>query len=460
MIDAIGRANMDYMVRLANDPVWADKELQAINEYCANNGAMYDGKPVPVPIKPHFISGKQRKLLEQGVARIHSALEKFIKLWLEDETLQADWNVTPAEVDLYRIDPGYEKSIQIARFDAFLQDLDLKFLEFNCDSPGGTGYADTIHRSFLEMFDRNELGTSYRVSNRHRLLHLAKTIKTVYKEWRSNGHTDRAAQPVVAVSDWRDVGTIPDIQITIAHLREAGLDAHFCDPRDFEGREDGLYMDSRRVDVVYKRVIMTELVNEPEASAFLEAYKAGQICLVNNPRAVIPGNKKILAALRRPDVMSRMSPVERQAIRDYVPWTEILRDDKVDFKGFLVNLRDFVLDNKDLLVIKAAQSYGGKDVFLGFETDAQRWQELVDQHIGGRKWIVQQLVTIPKELFPVVKDGAVNMDLMNVNINPLAFGGRYAGSYTRLSKKNVINVSYGGGMTATMTLEPRENGVA
>jgi hypothetical protein len=55
-----------------------------------------------------------------------------------------------------------------------------------------------------------------------------------------------------------------------------------------------------------------------------------------------------------------------------------------------------------------------------------------------------------------VRDGEVKMDLMNVNINPLAFGGKYAGSYSRISKKNVINVSYGGGMTAAMTIEPKQ----
>ncbi len=451
---------MDYMVRLANDPEWAAKELAAINEYVGAHGAMYDGKPVPVPIKPHFISVSQRKLLEQGVSRIHSALEKFIQFWLDSEDLQAAWGVTDEEMALYKVDPGYTNSIQIARFDAFLHDMDLKFLEFNCDSPGGTGYADTIHQGFLSMVDRNGLANSFDISSRNRLLHLQETLRACYDEWRSNGHEDHPAEPFVAVSDWRDVGTIPDINITIDHLRQSGLDCVFADPRDFETRDDGLYLGDRRVDLIYKRVIVKELVADDDAKGMGQAYVDGKVCLVNSPRSVIVGNKKILAAIRLPEIMARLSPIERQAINDFVPWTEILRDDKVDFHGFKVNLRDFVLDNKEQLVLKAAQSYGGRDVFLGFETSDEDWAGLVDKHIEGGKWIVQQLVKIPKELFPEVKDGQVNMNLMNVNINPLAFGGRYAGSYTRLSKKNVINVSYGGGMTATMTLEPRENGLS
>jgi len=33
-----------------------------------------------------------------------------------------------------------------------------------------------------------------------------------------------------------------------------------------------------------------------------------------------------------------------------------------------------------------------------------------------------------------------------VNLNPYLFGGRYAGSFVRLSTNSVINVSVGGGM--------------
>lgn len=456
MIESVQRANMDYMVRLANDPAWAAEQLALINQYCADHGAMYGGAPVPVPIKPHFISPSQRKLMQIGLSRVHAALERFIDIWLADEQLQADWNVTPEEMELYKADPGYKNAIQVARFDAFLQDDDLKFLEFNCDSPGGTGYADVIHRGFLDFFERTGMADEYNVSNRSRLLHLGETLMDCYAEWREN-HPDRPEKPFVVVSDWRDVSTLPDINITIDHLRDTGLDAEFADPRDFEERDDGLYLNDRRVDLIYKRVIVKELVSEPDAKCVADAYKAGKVCMANSPRSVIVGNKKILAAIRRPEIMAQMTQLQRDAIRRFVPWTEILRHDKVDFHGFKVNLRDFVLDNKDQLVLKAAQSYGGRDVFLGFETKDDAWLELVDKHITGNAWIVQQLVKIPKELFPEVEGDSVQMKLLNVNINPLAFGGQYAGSYSRLSVKNVINVSYGGGMTATMTLEKDED---
>lgn len=456
MIEHIGRVNMDYMVRLANDPKWASEQLKRLDDFNATHGVVYGGKTIPVPIKPHFISPRQRRVMEVSLRRIMSALDKFVAHWLQNEELQEMWGVTDEEMALYRGDPGYDQPIQIARLDAFLHDYKLKFLEFNCDSPGGTGYADMIHRGFLEMFAQNDMGRDWVVSNRRRQLHLAEALSACYADWRGRGHLDRPENPYIIVSDWRDVGSLPDIDITIGHLREEGYDVDFADPRDLELKGGELWFQGKRVDVVYKRVIVKELVHEPAAQALAEAYKAGTVCMVNSPRSVIVGNKKILAALRRPDVLAIMNPEERQVIRDTVPWTEVLRDDTAEFRDFVIELKPFVQNNKDRLVLKAAQSYGGKDVFLGFETDATTWHSLIEEHIRDNAWIVQELVDIPKELFPEVGAEQVNMRLMNVNINPLAFGGRYSGCYTRISEKNVINVSFGGGMVPTMTLEPRE----
>src|SRR3712207_8741461 len=37
------------------------------------------------------------------------------------------------------------RSTRICRLDAFLQGYDVKFLEFNADSPAGTGYTDILY---------------------------------------------------------------------------------------------------------------------------------------------------------------------------------------------------------------------------------------------------------------------------------------------------------------------------
>ena len=50
-----------------------------------------------------------------------------------------------AEDALIRLDPGFSRPLRICRLDAFLQGYDVKFLEFNADSPAGIGYTDVLY---------------------------------------------------------------------------------------------------------------------------------------------------------------------------------------------------------------------------------------------------------------------------------------------------------------------------
>ncbi|MDX1612434.1 MAG: circularly permuted type 2 ATP-grasp protein, partial [Candidatus Thermoplasmatota archaeon] len=329
----------------------------------------------------------------------------------------------------------------------------------NCDSPGGAGYGDVMDQAFEEALlsdPRFEDWADLRTT-RHQPA-LARTLEACYAAWRANGNAERPERPRVVITDWHDVTSLPDIQITTEALTAWGMDIEFADPRKLELDGDTLVKDSRPVDLVYKRAITKELVQEPDAQALLTAYEAGTVCMVNSPRSPIVGNKKIMAVIQEPSILSRLSPAQRAAVKRFLPWTAILREGKTTIQGYKVDLGEFVRHNKDKLVLKPAQSYGGKDVYLGQDTEEEAWQRLVDENIGDNTWVVQEMVKIPKELFPVIEEDEVTMRLLNVNINPFVFGGTFAGAYTRISRSNVINVASGGGIVPTKTIEPLDDG--
>lgn len=468
MLDPIARVNLDYMVHLAGHPDWAAEQTKAVDAYNLEHGALFGDAPIPTFPKPLFISPRQAALLEDAASRVLSALDRFVDLWLERPELQELWNVSDEELDLYKIDPGYAGTVHVARFDGFLSEYDLKFLEFNCDSPGGPGYGDVMQTAARRhLLEGTELADRYAFRDVPHLPALAEALRAPYASWRrrTDAGRDRPETPFLVVADWADVGSRPDIDIAVEALDAAdggtAFDAVFADPRDLELDGDELVLDGRRVDMVYKRVIVKELVENPDAGALAEAYRAGTVCMVNPPRSMIVGNKKMLAALRRPDVWEHLSPGQRDAVDRYVPWTEVLRDAKVRVQGIRVELRDLVLDNRERLVLKAAQGYGGKQVHLGRDTDPEEWAALVDDHLHDNAWIVQQYVPVPRELFPVVsEDGRVELKTLYVNINPFVFGGRFAGAYTRVSKSRVVNVSAGGGLVPTYVVEPKTAGEA
>ncbi|OLE36712.1 MAG: hypothetical protein AUG48_06390 [Actinobacteria bacterium 13_1_20CM_3_68_9] len=141
-----------------------------------------------------------------------------------------------------------------------------------------------------------------------------------------------------------------------------------------------------------------------------------------------------------------MTKREAEVIAETIPWTRILRPGRVTYGDWVVDLLEFVSDNRQRLVLKPASEYGGQGVSLGIETEPADWDRLVGEHAESGDYIVQEYVPVPEEMFPTVEDGHVQMRLKRFNINPFGIGGRYAGMITRISDRAVINVSAGGGL--------------
>lgn len=444
--------DLDILVEVADRPDWARAETKRMNAYNREHGAMYGEDPIPVSLKPNFVSPDQERLLARASHLLWGALETFLDVFLESPQLQDLWDVSDEELSLYKVDPGYPDAIQITRFDGFLEGDALTFLEFNCDSPGGAGYGDVIHEAFLEVVHRNpHLGQGKRLGHRSRVDGLRDALLDCWSTWREG--RDRPAEPYVVLADWPDVGSRPDIDITVKRLEQAGLDVAFADPRELDLDGDELVHGEDRVDVLYKRVITSELLENEAAEAILEAYRAGTVCMVNAPRSVVVGNKKIMAALQREEIQAAMTPAQRAAVDRFVPWTAILQDGDVEIDGLKVDVRDLALDNKDELVLKPARGYGGEGVHLGPDTDEATWGQLIDEHLDDGDWVLQRMADVPKRLYPLLEDDSIQLSPVNVNVNPFVFGGEYAGAYTRISRENVINVSHGGGLVPTVTVE-------
>jgi hypothetical protein len=168
--------------------------------------------------------------------------------------------------------------------------------------------------------------------------------------------------------------------------------------------------------------------------------------VVNPPRARVANNKKLFALLDDPRFAHLVEPREADVIAQTIPWTRVLRPGRVTYGRWVVDLLDFVADNRERLVLKPASDYGGHGVALGIETEQSQWERLVAEHSDQGDFVAQEYVPVPEEMFPTVEDGHVQMRLKRFNINPFGLGGRYAGTITRISDQAVINVSAGGGL--------------
>lgn len=421
---------------------------QQLKRFLVENNCTFGSEPMPTLLKPNFISAGQSLLLERSVELMSQALSKFIRLYLKDDRIMKIMGFSEKEDELFRIDPGYENPLAVSRFDAFLEGYSLKFLEFNCDSPAGIAYADVLEDGFKMLFLNFDFLDKYKIRFIKRQDNLLASLLRSYSEFRTT-HPHLPENPTIAIVDWDNVLTLAEFSLLRNHFQEHGFLTVISTPQDFSIKNGKALAAGEEIHLVYKRAITRELIEQQEESEnFLEAVKAGLVCCCNSFRSFIVGNKKALSLIQDPQFESIFSPKEKELIRETIPWTRILADSMVEYHGRRFSLKSFIPGNKDRLVMKPSNKYGGKDVYIGRQTSQSKWEEVMEKHMENGDWVVQDYVTIPTETFPESSEKPKYM-----NINPFSLGGKYSGAITRVSDRPVINISAGGGLVPTLMVE-------
>lgn len=436
----------------AADPDAARRTLDWIHQQQVEKEVMFGGESVPTLLRPNFLSDRQTRLLEHVTIVIMNALEKVVRLYFESDVLHDVIRLNSFEKEMVSVDTRIDRVILKGRLDAFLQGENLKFLEFNCDSPAGPAYGEVQSEIFNETGLIEKLKEKFRIDWVARRQMMLDALLQAYREY---GGTEE--KPHFAITDWRDVKTIHEFYMLKSYFESQGYPTTVCDPRDFELAGGRLCAGGRPVDMVYRRVIIREVLEKKdEVADFIKAYRDNLICVANPFKSKVVSNKSTLAVLTDSRFDNLFTDEENEIKYRHIPWTRNLLPGRVQYKGKEHDIFELAAADREGFVIKPADGYGGKDVFIGQEVSQSEWDSVLETAAGGgRIWVLQELVDIPEEDFPIFEDGAFSLEKRKVNLNPFAIGGRYAGCISRISKYPIINVSAGGGMVPTFTLKPR-----
>ena len=146
------------------------------------------------------------------------------------------------------------------------------------------------------------------------------------------------------------------------------------------------------------------------------------------------------------------SDQEQEAIRLHIPWTRRVEDVKTTRDGETKELLNYIRENRDHLVLKPNDDYGGHGITIGWEADANLWDTAIE-HALTLDYLVQERVTTSKEVFPWITEEGVKMVEQLLDVDPLMFFGEVKGAFTRLSSSSLANVTSGAGMVPTMLVE-------
>lgn len=404
-------------------------------------------------LRPFFLERKDELRVARVAETVAAVAERIVDAALGDPALLDAVGLTDAERRLVSIDPGSRRASTASRLDAFLLPDALGFAEYNAESPAGLGYTEVLAELFASLpvmarFRERFEAHSYRLSEA-----MLRALRASYREW---GGT--ADPPVVAIVDWRDVPTWNEFEILRERFERLGVPAVVCDPRDlvFDGRR--LAAGGRPIDLVYRRVLVSDILARPdECRALVDAYAARAVCVANTFRCKIPHKKAFFAVLTDPRWDALLEPEERAIVRAHVPWTRVLADTRTIANGTVVELVDYTRRLRDELVIKPNDEYGGAGVVLGWEATAAAWDEAVERAIREPgAWVVQRKIRVRREVFPCVEiPHRVVFREMLVDLAPYLFRGRVGGFLTRLSAGGLANVTSGGGQVPSFVVSAR-----
>jgi uncharacterized circularly permuted ATP-grasp superfamily protein len=395
-------------------------------------------------LRPFFLSPSDEARIRHAAEMLAAAGERVVRAAIDSGPLLDRLGVTEAEKDLIRIDPRYPTASTASRLDAFLLADSLHFAEYNAESPAGPGYTQRLNELFdgLAVMSRFKAGLQVRF---HRPIEaLLEALLASYQEW---GGTARP--PVTAIVDWRDVPTWSEFEILRDAFAAAGVPSVVCDPRDLTFDRGALMACGRRVDLVYRRVLINDIVaRRAECAALVDACSAGAVCVANTFRCKIPHKKAFFAVLTDPRYAPLFTRDELAVIHAHVPWTRVLEDGPVEKGERTRSLIDLTRREREALVLKPNDEYGGTGVVLGWETTESQWDDALAAAVKDRRgtWIVQERIPVRREVFPQFDaDGRVTMREMLVDFAPYLFRGRMGGYLTRLSATGLANVTSGGG---------------
>jgi uncharacterized circularly permuted ATP-grasp superfamily protein len=283
---------------------------------------------------------------------------------------------------------------------------------------------------------------------------LLEALLQSYRDW---GGSDQ--RPQIAIVDWEEVPTWSEFEILKARFEKIGIPTLIADPRQLEWDGKSLAVEDKKIDLVYRRVLINDIVAKPvECSALVKAYTSGAVCVANNFRCKIPHVKAFFAVLTDEQNGALFSLGERELIRKHIPWTRVVADVQTAHYGEHVELLEFIRKERENLVLKPSDEYGGSGVNLGWETSESAWDEAIGRALTAKNgtWIVQERIPIRREVFPyIAQAGRVDYRDMLVDFAPYLFRGKLSGFLTRLSSTGLANVTSGGGQVPAFRVSPK-----
>lgn len=417
-------------------------------------GLYFGDRPICTVLRPHFYFTDQWAYLKHETEILLGAFARAHEACLHSAELRQQLALQAYEEQLFSLDIGGIVPWTTSRLDSFFRPEEgkLQFVEYNAETPAGMGYGDVLVEMFEMLQPMRRFEKRFHVHAMPMLKDLLGVLLQAYAEWGGQG------KPQIAIMDWREVPTLNEHELSRRAFESEDVSAFLVDPRAVEYRGGALWAGDRKIDLIYKRVLINELIDRMGIdNPIVRAYRDRAVLLTNSFSCKLMAKKASFAFVSDERNAGLFTAAQRSAIEQHIPWTRLVSDRKTEFQGREVDLLEFLSENRERFVLKPNDEYGGKGVTLGWESSQEVWDEAL-MHALSSPFVAQHRVEPITRLFPAWIDGHLDISPRYVDADPYVFYGRTVyGCLTRLSSVSLLNVTAGGGSVVPMFLLERRD---
>lgn len=436
---------IDHYHGLLADAELAEASHVALDEQLRRRNLVFGDRALCTVLRPRFFTGDGLYRMEMRIRRLMAAFRKAHEAAMADAALRAQFRLADWEERLVLADPGYRSPSPHGRLDCFQVEETgvLALTEYNAETPAGAGYNDALADAFATIPVMRAFGRRFSARPLPARHGVGSVILDAWHEF-SRGRS----RPRIAIADWDDVPTLAEFELFRVYFASIGIEAVIADPRSMEYRGGRLYAGGGPVDLIYKRVLINELIErEGLEHPMVRAVRDRAVCMVNPFRCKLLHKKASLAVLSDERNAGLFVPRDREAIAELIPWTRVVEERKTVLGGRPIDLVPFIAGERRQLVLKPNDDYGGAGVVLGWTVSDEEWQAALARALA-EPYIVQQRVAIPAEPYPSWVDGELLVVDRMLDTAPFVLNGDgLEGCLTRLSTAALLNVTAGGGST-------------
>lgn len=408
---------------------------------------LYGERELGVSLRPHFLTRRQYDLLAKQSELLASAMDIVAAaalaepLWLDRLGLNAE------EKRWASADPGYALPAINTRVDGFTFGDEIRFVEYNAENPSSLTDQPGLNEILFELRAMQSVAERYRLRQFTPVVSLLQSLMETWREWGGTG------APHIAILDWANLPTEHEFLLLRNFFSGSGLPTIICTPDELEYSNGKLRRGDFVIDLVYKRIVISEFMScYDDSHPLVQAYFNHDVCLINPFRCKILHKKASFDLLTEDACQAWFTAEQRAMIHACVPWTRMVRERNTTYRGNEIDLLEFVRKNREQFILKPNDEYGGRGVQFGQRVTASEWDTALNDALQGN-FVVQELIALHTEEFPIFNDREWHLQPMFVDTNPFLFRGKVDGVMVRLADTPVVNVTSGGGETGFFVLE-------